>query len=312
MLKTIVYEIHPYDCQQLAGQTVFIAVHNLGTQNILCTLSDPNGEVMNGSNMFTLTDDTVTVNIAEATFQGTYKFVIYYENGSSQYSKKKLFEQPLISYSRINEFYDYRLAIGKKGAMTQNVTIEDFKNGLSSSNLPYLSNNPVNWNFTLVEQLAAQQKLNVYSKALIDNMYSSAYPVTGVIDTISSFTRNTTNISTDPSFSNTVHPGGVHISMAITATASELNTSTGTNIGSFKITPLSVFDIDSNSGIYASGMVIDGNGVLRGICKVELNPFVNSDNDIVVPVLISTNSMSFAKTIYFSIDLPVMVTSINS
>jgi len=100
--------------------------------------------------------------------------------------------------------------------------------------------------------------------------------------------------------------------MAISATASELNTTTGTNIGSFKITPLPAFDIDSNSGIYASGIVIDGNGVLRGICKVELNPFVNSDNDIIVPVLISTNSMSFAKTIYFSIDLPVMVTSVNS
>lgn len=312
MLKSIVYEIHSYDCQQLAGQTVFTAVHNLGTQNILCTLSDPDGEVMNGGNMFTLTDDTVTVNIAEAAFQGTYKFVIYYENGSSQYSKKKLFEQPLISYSRINEFYDYRLAIGKEGAMTQNVTIGDFKNGISSSDLPYLSNNPADWNFTLTGQLAAQQKLDVYSKQLIDNMYSSAYPVTGVIDTISSFTRNTTGISTNPSFYNTVHPGGVHISMAVSATASELNAVTGINIGSFKITPLPSFGIDSNSGIYASGIVIDSDGVLRGICKVELNPFVNSDNDIIVPVLISTNGMSFAKTIYFSIDLPVTVTSVNS
>lgn len=309
MLNTLNYEIHSYDCQTVDGVTTYTANHGLGTKNILCTLIDPSGDVMNGSNMFTLTDNTVTVNIVSSSFNGSYKLSVYYEDGSNNYNKKKLFEQALVPYNNLNQYGDYRVAIGKAESMTQNVTLNDFKNGMAGQNLPYLSDNPTNWDFDLSEKLMAQYKLDVYNKSLVDNMYSSVYPVTGIIDSISSFTRNTTTLSTDPTLTTVIHPSGVHITMVITATAGEIIGS-GINIGYFKINPLSMYNVDVNT-IYTSGLIVDGNSILQGTCVVELNAFVSSGS-VTVPVLISTNAAYANKTIIFSVDIPLQVTSINS
>lgn len=310
MLKTLNYDINAYDCQTVDGITTYTANHGLGTKNILCTLIDPSGDVMNGSNMFTLTDNTVTVNIVSSSFNGTYKLSVYYEDGSNSYNKKKLFEQALVSYDDLNQYGDYRVAIGKAESMTQNVTLTDFKNGMASQNLPYLSDNPSNWDLDLSEQLTAQNKLDVYSKTLVDNMYSSVYPVTGIIDSVSSFTRNTSNLSTDPTLTTVIHPSGVHITMVIAATAGEL-TGSGVNIGYFKINPLSTYNVDVNSDLYTSGLIVDGNNILQGTCIVDLNASVSSGS-VTVPVLISTDNANYNKTITFSVDIPLQVTSINS
>lgn len=310
MLNTLNYEIHAYDCQTVDGITTYTANHGLGTKNILCTLIDPSGDIMNGSNMFTLTDNTVTVNIMSSAFNGSYKLSVYYEDGSNNYNKKKLFEQALVPYDKLNQYGDYRLAIGKEESMTQNVTLNDFKNGMAGQNLPYLSDDPTNWDFTLTEQLMAQYKLDVYNKGLVDNMYSSVYPVTGIINNITSFTRNTTSLSTDPVLTTVIHPSGVHITMVITATAGEL-TGSGVNIGYFKINPYSMYNVKVNNDLYTAGLIVDGNDILQGTCVVDLNAFVSSGS-VTVPVLITTNNASYNKTITFSIDIPLQVTSINS
>lgn len=310
MLKTLNYDIHAYDCETLNGQTTYTANHGLGTTNILCTLVDPAGDILNGSNMFTLTDNSVTVNIVQPVFTGVYKLSIYYEDGSSNYNKKKLFEQNLVSYDKLNQYSDWRVAIGKSEAMTQNVTLNDFKNGMAGQNLPYLSNNPANWSFTLMEQLTAQSKLDVYSQSLVDNMYSSVYPVTGIIDNVSSFTRNTTNLSNDPSVTTAIHPSGVHLSMIVYATGAELSTSTPTNIGSFTIEPLSAYSIASDSNIFTCGILVDNNNIIQGMAKIELTTSVVS-GDVKVNVAIGTIWASSAKTIYFSVDIPIEVTALN-
>lgn len=313
MLNNLVYEITQGDVLESNDRYYFLAQHNLNNTNILVTLTAPNGDIMNGADMFTVTSNNVVCELPEKLFVGKYILTIYYSTDSTaQLTKKKLFEQGTISPDRIDDFSDYRLAIGKAGMPTQNITIDDFKNGLADSgSLPYLSDNPSNWNFTLMEQIAAQQKLNVYSKGLVDNMYSGTYPITGIIDSVSSFSKNTANISGTVVFNNMITIGGVSCYFKIPFTATEAQGEV--IVGTFTITMNSHYNGASSFTPFAQGMVFNSsNNVLLGCAGCRIASTYNNGVFTCTLYINGYGTSGNPRNVYLPIDFPIYVTSLNN
>ena len=312
MIANLQYEISSTDVLTSLGRTYYVATHNLGTTNLLITLVSPSGDVMNGNDMFSLTDNQVVVEIPSQSFSGKYKLYIYYNTGSTgNFTKKKLFEQSLIDYDDIADYGDYRIAVGKAGTPTKNVTIDDFKAGLADSQtLPYLSDDPNDWDFTLTERMAAQYKLNVYDKAITDSMYSGAYPVTGVIDSVSAFTKNSGNISGTVTFNNVISPAGVSMYFKVPLTATE-GTSGEIAVGTFTITGNSHYVLATDFTPYAQAMIADTNGILKGIGAARISSSLSS-NVFTCTFYLSASAVSGAREAYVSLNFPVYVDQINS
>lgn len=313
MISSLTYDITPASVIVENGRSYYTATHNLGTKNVLVSMTSPDGDLMNGSDMFTLTDNSVTVEIPSESFTGVYTLYIYYTSDESQsLSKKRLFEQSLIDYDEIGSYGDYRIALGKPGSLTKNMTVDDFKAALADSqSLPYLSDDPSDWSFTVLEQATAQTKLNTYSKGLVDNMYSSIYPVTGVIDNVSSFTKNGTNISGTPTFNNVISPVGVSIYMSVPLTATE-GSSGEKAIGSFTITGLSHFSLASNFTPYTQALVFNSNDVLVGTAGIRLGSTISSNVFTVTVYMNAGATYGNARTLQFSVDFPIYVSQINN
>lgn len=312
MLNNLVYEITQVDVLESNDRYYFLAQHNLNNTNILVTLTAPNGDIMNGADMFTVTSNNVVCELPEKSFVGKYILTIYYSTDSTaQLTKKKLFEQGTISPDRIDDYSDYRLAIGKSGMPTQNITIDDFKNGLADSgSLPYLSDNPSNWNFTTPELMAAQQKLNVYSKGVVDSMYDGTYPITGVIDSVSSFSKNTSTISGTVTFNNVITIGGVSCYFKIPLTSTEAQGEI--LVGTFTIDMLPHFNASSSFSPYAQALVFNSSNVLLGSAGCRIVSTYSNGTFNCMLYLNGYGTSGTARTAHLSIDFPIYVTSTNN
>ncbi len=63
MISSLTYDITPASVIVVNGRSYYTATHNLGTKNVLVSMTSPDGDLMNGSDMFTLTNDSVTVEL---------------------------------------------------------------------------------------------------------------------------------------------------------------------------------------------------------------------------------------------------------
>lgn len=164
--------------------------HNVGSDDILVGVFDNSGKLMNTNGLFEKIDDN-TLRIFFPTNYGIqWTAYVFYEDGDILLTapKKRLFEQDTINAADLNNYLDYRLAMGREGRPTYNVTLEDFKTWcqaqLDSSLYLLKANNLSDLNDVAI----ARNNLDVYSKSDVDTMAGNLMSVGGFVDAVSSIT----------------------------------------------------------------------------------------------------------------------------
>lgn len=212
--------------------------HSLGTGDYLVEVLDENNNTRNTSCLFRKENDYVQVSFPSNTFNGTWKILVIYEDGTTEtnFPKKRLFEQTLVQENEIQNYGDWRLALGVVGQPTYNMTLNQFKTFCQTSldsSLYLLKSN----NLSDVDNVAtARQNLNVYSKQEVDNFVDNLYPASGYVDTISAFTSSGTPLDNPVTFIPVKDFSGFQCQMSFNTS---LNSSiSNRNIGSVTVTSL--------------------------------------------------------------------------
>jgi len=160
--------------------------HNVNSDDILVGVFDENGKLMNSNGLYEKLDDNTLRIYFPTNYNITWNVYVFYEDGDILLTapKKRLFEQDTISAADLNSYLDYRLAMGKEGKPTYNVTIEDFKSWCQQSidgSIYLLKSNNLS---DLNDVAAARNNLDVYSKASVDAIADDLVQASGNVNTV--------------------------------------------------------------------------------------------------------------------------------
>ena len=143
-------------------------VHNLGVSDVALIWVDEAGALRNAPDLFTIVDEnTITLNV-ESEITGEHKILLLYD-AITALQGRKLFALPLLDDTIAN---DYRIALGKDGELTGNMTMAEFYN-LIATKTDALTLLKINNDSILQENL--REALNVYSKTGTSNLFARKY-----------------------------------------------------------------------------------------------------------------------------------------
>lgn len=247
--------------------------HNIGNLDYLTTVTDTNNEVRNTSCLFKKEDNYVRVFFPNNTFNGVWSISIYYEDGSSasNYPKKRLFEQSLVAEADLDNYADWRIALGGSGLPTWNMTLSLFKTYCQAtldSSLYLIKGN----NLSDVENKAtARQNLNVYSKSEVDTLIENLYSASGYVASVSSFNSSATPIDNPVTFIPSIDFAGVQIQMSFNTNLNPTNRT----IGNIVLTPVTGSVLDVKEQYVPVYYWISSNFYVG---QMRLVPTLNGDN----------------------------------
>ena len=143
-------------------------VHNLGVLDVALIWVDEVGALRNAPDLFTIVDEnTITLNV-ESAITGEHKILLLYD-AITALQGRKLFALPLLDDTIAN---DYRIALGKDGELTGNMTMSVFYN-LIATKTDALTLVKINNDSILQANL--REALNVYSKTGTAERFARKY-----------------------------------------------------------------------------------------------------------------------------------------
>lgn len=307
MIRSYEQKIYASDVLTDSTGRMYALVNNpSGTTNVVIGILDNLFDNYSTNNIYRVAGSMIELTMPSDNFVGFFTATVCYNDSSNsgQLRKKRLFEQTQLTPEELSEYDDYNIALGKEGYPTVNTSLDNLKSYLQSGGTyNYLSNNPLLWNFDATEKQTALAKLGTYSSTTVNSITSSLMPITGVIDSVSAFTK--TNISNTPTFNNVISTGGVSCYFTFTVGATEV--ASYTKVGSFTITANSAYDISTAQYIAGTGLIYNSNNILLGMPNFMIQTSA-SDNVISVNVYLADGvGGSGSHTINASVEIPVYV-----
>ena len=163
------YEIINDDITQSGeyGNYYVLLIHNLDIASPIVQWYDNLGNIRSHTGNIRVVDNNSILVYTGGEIVGTHKVLIL-QDKSNMLSGRRLFDQPLLPVSDIDE--TYRFAIGRPGFPTKNITLRQFADGMGSIlGQTYLR---VDNNLSdLGDAAIARSNLSVYSKDEMDARY---------------------------------------------------------------------------------------------------------------------------------------------